>query len=244
MRTFLTLLLLLSLAPAPYAQEQPAAATQSPTEQLPQWLVNFSNLPRAEREQYLQSFSKAKLAYQRGEWVTCIAHLADCEMIFSGNPNVWNLRACCLMEQRFFDEAAEELERVRKVLPDDPVTIMNQANILLARGQYEQCVATLNELRDMLPIGTPQELLHTLDFREVICRVQLGQEDEARALLKGLTPMSDTPLYYYSQAVFARARGERAEAARSIRIAHSIFSKGKTLVPYQRALELSGIMNR
>ena len=238
MRIFLPLILAFFTQLAPIQAQQGPAATE-----LPQWLVDFSNLPRNDREQYLRAFNNAKHAYQQGQWVACIGYLADCEMIFRGNPNVWNLRACCLMEQKYLDEAAEELEKVRKVLPNDPVTAMNLANIRMARGQYAESIDTLRKLRETLPYGTPQELLYVLDFREMLCHIMLGQEAEAKELVKGLTPISDTPLYYYSQVVFALAQGDRVGASRHLRTANSIFSKGNITVPYQRALELSGIIN-
>lgn len=245
MKYTLTLMLaLVSLVTVSSAQEAPLRQQEDTVEQLPQWLIDFSNLPRNDREQYLRAFNNAKQAYQQGQWVACIGYLADCEMIFRANPNVWNLRACCLMEQKFFDEAAAELERVRKALPSDPVTAMNLANMHMARGRYKESISTLNELRDMLPFETPKELLHVLDFRELLCHVMLGQEAEARKLVEGLSPISDTPLYYYSQAVFALAANNRIEASRNLRVANSIFSKGNITVPYQRALELSGITNR
>lgn len=242
--TLILMLALVSLVTVSSAQEAPLRQQENTVEQLPQWLIDFSNLPRNDREQYLRAFNNAKQAYQQGQWVACIGYLADCEMIFRGNPNVWNLRACCLMEQKFFDEAAAELERVRKALPNDPVTAMNLANMHMARGRYKESISTLNELRDMLPFETPKELLHVLDFRELLCHVMLGQEAEARKLVSGLSPISDTPLYYYSQAVFALAANNRIEASRNLRVANSIFSKGNITVPYQRALELSGITNR
>ena len=242
--TLILMLALAALAPVATAQEAPLPQDNQSTAQLPQWLIDFSNLPRNDREQYLRAFNNAKQSYQQGQWVACIGYLADCEMIFRGNPNVWNLRACCLMEQKFFDEAAAELERVRKALPNDPVTAMNLANMHMARGHYKESISTLNELRDMLPFETPKELLHVLDFRELLCHVMLGQEAEARKLVAGLSPISDTPLYYYSQAVFALAANNRIEASRNLRVANSIFSKGNITVPYQRALELSGITNR
>ena len=225
------------------AQEEPLPA-KAPAQQLPDWLIEFSNLPRLEREQYLRAFNNAKRAYQQGQWVACIGYLADCEMLFRGNPNVWNLRACCLMEQKFFDEAAAELERVRKALPNDPVTAMNLANMHMALGRYRESISTLHELRRLLPYETPQDLLYVLDFRELICHVMLGQQQEAKQLIAGLSPISDTPLYYYSQAVFALAEGNRMEASRHLRTASSIFSKGSTIVPFQRALELSGIADK
>lgn len=221
------------------AQEHTRAARN--TAELPDWLIEFSNLPREDREQYLRAFTQAKRAYQNGQWVACIGFLADCEMIFSKNPNVWNLRASCLMEQKFFDEAAEELERVRKVLPSDPVTAMNLSGMHLARGRYEESLAVLRSLQESLPYGSPRELLDVLDFRCLLCHIMLDRMDEAKALVAHLTPMSDTPLYYYSQAVFALKKGDRLEAARCLRVVSNIFTQGNTLVPYQRALELSGI---
>lgn len=233
------------LMPITQAQSEAAAgAAGKQTESIPGWLMDFSNLPRNDREQYLRAFNNAKQAYQRGQWVACVGYLADCEMIFRGNPNVWNLRACCLMEQKFYDDAAVDLERAHKALPHDPVTTMNLANMHMARGHYQQSIDTLQELRDMLPYDTAQELLHVLDFRELLCRVLLGQEKEARELVKEVTPISDTPLYYYSQAVFALADGNRIEASRNLRVVGSIFSKNNATVPYQRAMELSGIAEK
>ena len=238
---FLTLILLalaviqpLSLAQLPNQEDNGAA-------QLPEWLVEFSNLPRNDREQYLRAFNNAKTAYQQGQWVACIGYLADCEMIYRKNPNVWNLRACCLMEQKYFEEAEIELQRVRKALPNDPVTVMNIANLHLACKRYKDGIQTIHELREMLPYETPADLLYVLDFRELLCHVMLGQMKEARELVKGLSAISDTPLYYYSQVVFALAEGNKVEASRNLRIANSIFSKGSAIVPFQRALELSGI---
>lgn len=236
MRFFPTLILA-CFTLLPVSQAQP----ESSVNDLPQWLVEFSNLPRNDREQYLRAFNNAKRAYQQGQWVACIGYLADCEMIFRGNPNVWNLRACCLMEQKYLDEAAEEMQKARKALPNDPVTAMNLANIRMARGQYKESIQTLQELREMLPYETPQELLNVLTFREFLCRIMLNEEAEARKLVQGFTQMSDTPLYYYSQSVLALAHGDRVEAARLLRVGNSIFAKGNITVPYLRAMELSGV---
>ncbi len=236
---FLPTLILALLALLPVSQAQQTSSV----EDLPQWLVDFSNLPRNDREQYLRAFNNAKRAYQQGQWVACIGYLADCEMIFRGNPNVWNLRACCLMEQKYLDEAAEEMEKASKALPNDPVTAMNLANIRMARGQYEESIQTLHELREMLPYETPQELLNVLTFREFLCRIMLNEEAEARELVKEFTQMSDTPLYYYSQSVLALSRGDRVEAARLLRVGNNIFAKGNVTVPYRRAMELSGVTN-
>lgn len=240
----LAALLLLHLPHSATAQQPPLPAEQEQPASLPQWLVDFSNIKRELREAYLINFNRAKLAYLQGEWISCITLLAECEMVFKGNPNIWNLRACCLMEQKLFDEAAAELDRASQALPHDPVTTMNRANLQLARGQYEPCLTTLTQLRSSLPCDTPEELLHVLTFRQLLCLILLDREPEARKLVEGLSPVADTPLYYYSQAAFAAARNDRAVYARSIRVANAIFANNHAAVPYQRALIASGITSR
>lgn len=239
----LVLILLASLLPT-RGQEIPLPREDRSAAQIPDWLADFSNLPGDIRTRYLDSFRNAKIAYAQGQWVTCIACLADCEMIYRGNPNIWALRASCLMEQGYYDEAAEEIQAVLKVQPEDPVTIMNLANLQLARGEYRESIRTIHNLRSILPYNTQKDILYVLDFRELLCHVMLGQHEDAHKLVKGLTPLSDTPLYYYSQAVFAMAEGNRMEASRCIRIASHIFSNGGNTVPFQRALELSEIANK
>lgn len=218
--------------------------SDSIVQELPAWLVNFSNLSREDRALYLETFNKAKAAYSQSQWIPCITYLADCEMIFQGNPNVWNLRACCLMEQKYFPEAEAELQRAIEALPNDPVTIMNLANLQLAQGKHEESIATIHALRGVLPPTTSQELHDVLDFRELLCLVMLDKAEQARELIKHLSPISDTPLYYYSQAAFAMAEGNRTEATRCIRIVNRIFAKTNANLPYQRSLNLSGLAQK
>lgn len=225
-------------------QGQNAADEETTTHDMPAWLVEFSNLPREDREQYLRAFTNAKIAFQQGQWVACYGYLADCEMIFIGNPNVWNLRASCLMEQKFFDEAAAELEKVRKALPDDPVTVLNLANLHMATGRSEESIAVIDSLLPRLPEDAPAELVDVLTYRKLLSLVLLGRIDEAKKLVAHLNALSDTPLYYYSRAAFSLAEGNTMEASRNLRVARSIFAKGNSLVPYQRALELSRLGSR
>ena len=233
-------ILLLTLLLLPCAPAQEAPVEDEPTiHDMPQWLIDFSNLTREEREAYLTTFNKAKQAYQRGEWVACYGYLADCEMIFNGNPNVWNLSASCLIEQKYFDEAAVQLEKVLKVMPNDSVAVMNQANLYLATERYAESIAVIDRLLLELPPDTPSELTDVLTYRKVLALVLLDKTPEAKKLVAHLNAFSDTPLYYYSQAAFYLAEDKKVEAARSLRSVGKIFAKSASLASYQRALELS-----
>lgn len=236
----LAYILLLALLLLPCAPAQEAPVKEEPTvHDMPQWLIDFSNLPREERATYLNMFNLAKQAYQKGEWVACYGYLADCEMIFKDNPNVWNLSASCLIEQKYFDEAAKHLEKVLKVMPNDSVAVMNQANLYLATGRYAESISVIDRLLPELPPDTDEELINVLIYRKVLALVLQNNIPEAKKQVAHLNAFSDTPLYYYSQAAFFLAEGKKVEASRSLRSASNIFSKKAAHITYQRALDLS-----
>lgn len=227
----------------PLAHAQGTPEQNATLEEIPAWLITFSNLPKEKRDEYVTRLNQAKQAYHTGKWVDCIACLAECELIMAGNPNIWNLRASCLMEQKYFAEAEAELNRVMAALPGDPVVLMNQANLFMATGRYAQSLQILAPLRDAIPLDADTELHNVLAFRAMLCHLMLGQEKEAQEQMRHVTAMSDTPLYHFGKGACALARGDRQEASRQIRLAEMIFSNNKAYIPYQRSLELSGILN-
>ena len=243
MRPLLSFLLLLLTAIPGMAQEATNLMTTDEGEirQLPRWLMEFSNLPRETRTRYINTFNLAKQAYRDGRWIDCISLLVECEIIQRGNPGVWNLRASCLMEQKFFDEAAAELERVLQQEPDNQVALMNLANMHMACGRYTESLRLTAELKEMLPYETQQEVLNVLDFRALLCHLMQGKEASARALVQHLTPMFDTPFYYYTRAAFALAQNDISTADYCQRVASQIFANNRATEPYRRALELSGL---
>ena len=236
---------LLLLTPTCPAQ---APMPQNPEEQdmkeIPQWLIDFSNLTKDARERYLAHFSLAKQAYHQSQWIECIAQLAECEIILRGNPSIWNLRASCLLEQKYFKEAEEELLKVLQVEPNDPVTIMNLANVHMACERFEQSLQIVIPLRENLYLQhAADELLYVLDFRALLCYLRLGQTEKARAIATSVSPMADTPLYYYSKAAIALSEGKRADAVHYLSVVERIFANNRACIPYQRALELSGLLS-
>ncbi len=228
------------------AQEAPAQdAGEEQVMQLPQWLIDFSNMPGETRKAYIDKFTMAKSAYHQGQWIDCIALLAECEVILRGNPNIWNLRACCLLEQQYFKEAEVELKRVLEAMPDDAVTIMNLAHVHMACGRYAESLAVVTRLREDLYLMHEQdELLYALDFRALLCHLLLGQVDQAKAIAASVSPMTDTPLYHYARAAIALVEGKPKEAAYNLNIVKAIFANNKAYVPYERALNVSGLLKR
>ena len=205
------------------------------------WLIEFSNLPKEARAEYISLFQQAKLAYITGDWTVCYGLLSQCEFIYDKNPHVWNLRTVCLIAQKKFTEAEKELHKAQQELPHDDTTLMNVANLHMGKGEFRQCISVIQGIIDTLPYPKSPPLLDILTFRIYLCHLMLGENNEAKQCVRHLTPLSDTPLYYYSQAAFHITKGNRVQARHDIQAADTIYAKENATLPYLRAIQASGL---
>ena len=255
MKTYLLplLLLLLTLRPASAQDLLPTEAlSDSTTEEgdeadllsLP-WVVDLSNLVKADRDAYVEAFAAAKVAYREGRLVECESWLNTCELIYDQNPNVWNLRASTLVSQMKFDEAERCLRKVLEVLPNSSVAHLNLSLLFLGRGDYEDCLAETNEV--LSKISSKKEMRamkQSLVFRKFLCLLMMKREKEALILVEDLTPLEDSPLYYYSQAALFLSRNDSRTAQKELSTANAIYETDPYLYSYKQNLKFSGLMEQ
>lgn len=213
-----------------------AKAKKEQQQDIPDWLAKLSNLPATEREQYIRLFTIAKAALAQGDWVSCDAALTSCEFIFNQNPNVHNLRVVCYIEQKRMEAATEEMEKARKLLPEDATTLVNLATLHMAKQDYRACITEMTEILENPRHAISAEVRDILTFRVFLCHLMLGEQSAAEDLVSELTPLSDSPLFYYSRAAICLYLRDPIGARADLQSAANIFSKGGILVPYQRAL--------
>lgn len=209
---------------------------QKDEEQVPEWLAQLSNLPREKRDEYIAHFTQAKAALAQGNWVDCDAELTSCEFIFNKNPNIHNLRVVCYIEQKRYDAATEALEKARELLPDDATTLVNAASLHMAKKDYRACIREMTDVLETPSYNISQEVRNILIFRVFLCHLMLGEVSQAEEWVSELSPISDTPLFYYSRAAVCLYLRDAHGAQRDLQSAANIFSEGGMLIPYQRAL--------
>lgn len=237
----------LSVEKAPDAKEEIlpiGRQKEMKVDELPDWLIEFSNMAREDRQAYLESFNRAKALYQTGDWNKCLLEINNCESIYNKNPNLWNLRLSCMIEAKSVESAEEILAKVKEALPQDNVTLLNIANLHMIKKEYRECVTELIGIISSLPYDASPEMVNILRYRILLSHLMLGEEEEAKDIIQDLTPLSDTPLYYYALAAFDIYHGKRQDALMNINAANSIFSKGQATVPYQRGITASGIIDK
>ena len=211
-------------------------SAQQQQEEVPEWLAQLSNLPREQRDEYIQNFVLAKQALNTGDWVTCDAALTSCEFIFNKNPNIHNLRVVCYIEQKRLQAAEEEMQKALLALPSDPTTLVNLATLRMAQRDYRGCISEMTAVLQNAEKQVKQEVRDILLFRIFLCHLMLGEVTQAEDIVADLTPLSDTPLYYYSRAAVCLYMHDAKGAQEDMQSAARIFTVGGMLVPYQRAL--------
>lgn len=212
---------------------------------IPDWVSELSNLPPEARQRYINHFAAAKWAYSKGSFAMCENSLAVCESIYDKNPNVWNLRASALLSQQCFEAAEPWLKKVRALYPDDSVCNLNYSLYYLGTAQFEKCLEEAEILLSEIEYKQDMEpLRHSLTFRKVLCLVMLDRVEEARALVKDISALTFTPLYYYSQTVFALTEKDNTRAIQEMKAADKIYSTDPYLATYKQALIFSKIMEK
>ncbi len=210
---------------------------------LPPWQAAFARLSAEQRLTYATAFAKAKAAYGREQWASCLALLDDCELTYNGSPNVWNLRACVLLATDELDAAEANIRRSLDLNPEDTVALMCQSELLMLRRDFRGSITILEKLRQLhTPAKAP--MLHAaFTFHQLLCHLMLRQEMEARALVADLTPLSDSPLYYFSQAAFCVYKGDSNAALSPIRSATTIYGQAAT-TSYRKWMGKCGLADK
>lgn len=209
-----------------------------------EWVKELSNQSQENRRAYAEAFQRAKACYAQGSLVECESHLNTCELYTRNNPNVWNLRASVLISQQRYAEAEKLLLEVRRINPDDSVARLTFSLLYLGAGNYEKCIAETEQLIDDIRYKNMMQLTHSLMFRKLLCLVMLERMDEARDVVAEIGPIDDSPLYYYSQGVFALTMGNRQQAMREFNTADIIYSSIGYLSGYKQALNFSGLVEK
>ncbi len=205
-----------------------AAASDDACAKLPPWQTALNKLSQEERTTFIASFNHAKAAYDSEQWVACLSLLNDCDFIYAEHPDVRNLRACALLACDKLDEAETLINRSLELNPNDDVALMNQSELLMLRADFRHCISVLERLRTLHPGNNNRTLHDAFTFHQLLCHLMLRQEMEARALVTNITPMTDSPLYYFSQAAFCIYKGDSQGALAPLRSASAIYSENGT----------------
>lgn len=217
-------LLLLEDEDGKKAKRESKPDVQVDDKQAPDWVLELVKLPLQEREAYITAFKNARLCYTKQELMLCESYLNTCEMILSGNPNVWLIRAGVLLESKQYEPALLFLQKAEEVIPNDRVLLWYYMHAYIALKRWDECAVRAEQLIIQLPNHRDFQLRQSVIFCKYIALLYGGQSEKAAEIVKELSPMDDDPLYYFTQAVQKLRAGSLVAAQDDVERANRIFS--------------------
>lgn len=212
---------------------------------VPQWVIELSNLSVEDRTAYLQAFQAAKVAYASNRLAVCESHLNTCELYFTRNPNVWLLRSSVCIQRGQYDKAKAYIDQAQQADVDNHVVLLNLSLLHMARGDYQAALGETNELLRALPASAEAfGTRRSLTYRQFLCLIMLERTAEAKELVADISPIDDSPLYYYCQAALCMLQGNPSAATRELNTADAIFARDGHLPSYKQNLSLCGLRER
>lgn len=235
MKTYLFLLIALTLAIPSVSAQQPAPAPQPPA-----WIQEFNNLPEADRKNYIDQFRKAEQLFAQKRTMECLFSLLELEKIFKDNPGLYNLRGACYIEIRNVEKALESFEQALKL---DPANLTVQFNMAEARYISHDYADALKALTELLPhFKNNDGMISLLQFKRYICARKLDNKPLARELENLYGPMDDTPYYYCVRAIIKYMDGDKDGAQEQLLSAVRIHERTSALQAFTDAMTEAGIL--
>ena len=234
-RTLFCLLALLSpLAAqnetAPPAGEAPAAE--------PQLLPNqqaFLNLPEEKRKEFIKHLGEANRIFQQKRIFETLEELDKATAIFADSPEIHNLRGSCYVEMRAFDKALAEFDKAASYSKDNPSITFNIGEVYFVTKEWQKALDIFEQVMKLLP---PENIAlgRLVEFKILLCKKKLGQNDEVTILAEKYDFLDDSPFYYYAQAALAYDNNDLIKAEEWLARAGRIFRDPNILAPWQDTL--------
>ena len=157
-------------------------------------------------------------AIARGDFDAALRALDVAEKIRPPNPTTLNARGAIAVERREIEKGRKLFEEALKLDPKFFPAKFNQCEIAFVQKKWAEAREQFIKLKAEFP---DDELTQ---FRIYLTYLMEGNEGEAKRLLDAVPFLSDTPIFYYSNAAWEFAHKRSSEALEWIKRGQRVFS--------------------
>ena len=182
----------------------------------------FLSLPEERRNEFAQHILKAIRLLDKKRIFETIDEVEKAAKIFNESAEIHNLRGSCYLEMEAFDKALVEYKKGAALSPNNPSIEFNIAEVMFMTKQWQQSHDHFSAILKNIPDANI-ELRRLTEFKILLCKMKLGQKDEARILAEKYDFLGDSPYYYYAQIAIAYDDGDQAKADEWLGIYSRIF---------------------
>lgn len=236
MKNFLVSTLLLGSALAGLAADEKAApgAAKQPPLALNQRA--FLNLPEARRIEFDKHLAEADRLFREKRVFETIDELEKATVIFQDSPELLNLRGSCYVEFRAFEKAMEAYRAAEKLSPDNQSIQFNIGEILFVTKKWQPALDLFEKILKTMEPKRDMALMRLVEFKIQLCKIKLGQKEEAEVLAEKYDYFDDSPYYYYAHAAICYEKEDLVKAEEWLSMASRVFQDANIISPWQDTL--------
>jgi tetratricopeptide (TPR) repeat protein len=226
------------------AQAADTPAVQEPAKQPKELLPNqqeFLKLSGESRKEFFKHFSEATRLFQQKRIFESLDEIDKAEKIFSDSPEIFNLRGSCFVEMRAFDKALVEFKKSAAIDKNNGSIEFNIGEVYFCTKEWQKAYDQFQRVLKLLPVDNIA-LGRLVEFKILLCDIQLGKINDATILSEKYDFLDDSPFYYYAKAAMAYQAKNSIKAEEWLQIASRIFQDPNVLAPWQDTLVEYGYM--
>lgn len=171
--------------------------------------------------EYLSHLREALRTFQARDFDATLAAMDKADAIVPPTPTALNIRGAVAIEGRKFEEGMKYCNDALKQDPKFFPAQFNLAEIPFLQKKYAQA----RGLFEKLFLAHPKDDL--LKFRIFMCKLLDKDEAGAKEMLDAIPFLSDSPIYYYSQAAWEFSHERREEGLKWVRSGSSVFAPNR-----------------
>lgn len=162
-------------------------------------------------------------AYDKGDYQEALAKLDALAGDGQPDPLLLNLYGSVHTKMEDYDKASEYFDQALEIQPGYFPAVFNKGEILFLQKKYPEARAYFESMRES---DRRNELLQ---FKVVLCNLELGEEDTAKRIMNAIKYPGDSPAWHYAQAAWELKHGDKGKARRLVRGARFIYGEKTAL---------------
>lgn len=215
--------LLLAATPLALAQNDEESATGISVDKMLPNQRAFLNLPQEQREEFIKLYRETSRLISQQRILEALDSAIQATKVFEDSPEIHNMIGSCYVEIRSFDKALESFKTALELTANRDSILFNIGEVYFVTKQWEKSIATFEELLKLLPENKEFSLGRLAEFKILLCKLKLGETEEATVLANKYDFLDDSPFHYFAMAALSYENGDMVEAERSIGRAGRIF---------------------
>lgn len=203
--------------------------------------VKQSEEQRARHQEFSFHLNEARMHFDSKEIFDTLASLDRADAAIEGRAETLNLRGSCHVEMRQFDKAHDDFKRAAEISKGNPSIQFNIGEVYFVTRRWQEALDVLEDLGKQLP---PENMAlgRLVEFKILLCKKQLGRNDEVLALAEKYNIEDNSPFPWYAKAALAFEANDPEKAEEWLASAFRRFPNPDNLAPWQDTLVEYGLI--